>query len=156
MSFLLKINQHEKSYDVGVFKSEDAIYKFIESIPFVQKEVFWGLTNHINYFMNFEDIPNYYEINYNNYVYVISRFSFIPSDDEIYFDWHKIHLWDEKISKKETFIEGEVVVDAYCFSNDKVKAYIEKREELYQEVEKYFTSQGASVRRDALGSQDGE
>ncbi|MEG2056601.1 MAG: hypothetical protein RRZ84_01670, partial [Romboutsia sp.] len=92
MSFLLKIEQDEKSYDVGVFASEESIYKFIESIPFVKKEVFLDLNNYINYFMNFEDIPDYYEVNYNNYLYVISKFSFIPGDDEIYFNWSKIHI----------------------------------------------------------------
>lgn len=40
MSFLLNINQDEKSYDVGVFESEEAICKFIESIPFVKKKYF--------------------------------------------------------------------------------------------------------------------
>lgn len=156
MSFLLKINQDEKSYDVGVFESEKAIYKFIESIPFVKKEIFSDSDNYINYFMNFEDIPNYYEVNYNNYLYVISKFSFIPGDDEIYFNWSEIHLWDEKVSTKETFIEAEIVVDAYSFSNNEVKDYIEKREELYNEVEKHYTSKGSKVSREALGSQDGE
>lgn len=134
MSYLLKIEQYERSYDIGVFKSEESIYKFIESIPFVKKEVFPD--NYINYFMNFKDIPDYYEVNYNNYIYIISKFSFIPDKGEIYFNWREIHLWDEKESAKETFIEGETTVDAYSFSNNEVKSYIEKREELYKETKK--------------------
>lgn len=100
--------------------------------------------------MNFEEIPNYYEVNYNNYLYVISKFSFIPGDDKIYFNWSKIHLWDEKLSIKETFIEGEIIVDAYSVSNNDVKDYIEKREELYKEIEKYYKSKGSKVSRAAL------
>ncbi len=156
MPFLLKIEQDEKSYDVGVFASEESIYKFIESIPFVKKEVFSHLDNYINYFVNFEDIPDYYEVNYNNYLYVISKFSFIPGNCEIYFNWSKIHLWDENLSMKEAFIEGDTMVDAYNFSNYEVKNYIEKREELYKEIEKYYKNKGSKVRRAALGSQDGE
>ncbi|CEP90274.1 Uncharacterised protein [[Clostridium] sordellii] len=154
MAYLLKIEQFERSYDIGVFKSEESIYKFIESIPFVKKEVFPD--NYINYFMNFKDIPDYYEVNYNNYIYIISKFSFIPDEDEIYFNWREIHLWDEKESVKETFIEGETIVDAYSFSNNEVKSYIEKREELYKETKKYYESKGLKVTRNALGSEDGE
>lgn len=154
MSYLLKIEQYERSYDIGVFKSEESIYKFIESIPFVKKEVFPD--NYINYFMNFKDIPDYYEVNYNNYIYIISKFSFIPDEGEIYFNWKEIHLWDEKESVKETFIEGETIVDAYSFSNNEVKSYIEKREELYRETKKYYESKGLKVTRNALGSEDGE
>ena len=154
MAYLLKIEQFERSYDIGVFKSEESIYKFIESIPFVKKEVFPD--NYINYFMNFKDIPDYYEVNYNNYIYIISKFSFIPDEGEIYFNWREIHLWDEKESVKETFIEGETIVDAYSFSNNEVKSYIEKREELYKETKKYYESKGLKVTRNALGSEDGE
>lgn len=154
MSYLLKIKQYEKSYDIGVFETEELIYKFIESIPFVKKEVISN--EYINYFMKFEDIPDYYELTYNKYIYVISKFSFIPNEDEIYFNWSKIHLWDEKIAIKKTFIEGETTVDAYSFSNNEVKDYIEKREALYKETEKYYKIKGLQVRRDALGSQDGE
>ncbi|MBO3445263.1 MULTISPECIES: hypothetical protein [Clostridia] len=154
MSYLLKIEQYEKCYDIGVFESEESIYKFIESIPFVKKEV---LSNdYTNYFFNFEDLPDYYEINYNNYLYVISKFSFVPGEDEIYFSWSEIHLWDKKIGPKETFIEGETIVDAYSFSNNEVKNYITKREELYKETKRYYKSKGLKVRRNALGSQDGE
>ncbi|MCR1848890.1 hypothetical protein NSA42_06340 [Paeniclostridium sordellii] len=154
MAYLLKIEQFERSYDIGVFKSEESIYKFIESIPFVKKEVFSD--NYINYFMNFKDIPDYYEVNYNNYIYIISKFSFIPDEGDIYFNWREIHLWDEKESVKETFIEGETIVDAYSFSNNEVKSYIEKREELYKETKKYYESKGLKVTRNALGSEDGE
>ncbi|CEN87627.1 Uncharacterised protein [[Clostridium] sordellii] len=154
MAYLLKIEQFERSYDIGVFKSEESIYKFIESIPFVKKEVFPD--NYINYFMNFKDIPDYYEVNYNNYIYIISKFSFIPDEGEIYFNWREIHLWDEKESVKETFIEGETIVDAYSFSNNEVKSYIEKREELYKETKKYYESKGLKITRNALGSEDGE
>lgn len=154
MAYLLKIEQFERSYDIGVFKSEESIYKFIESIPFVKKEVFPD--NYINYFMNFKDIPDYYEVNYNNYIYIISKFSFIPDEGEIYFNWREIHLWDEKESAKETFIEGETTVDAYSFSNNEVKSYIEKREELYKETKKYYESKGLKITRNALGSEDGE
>ncbi|CEJ73134.1 Uncharacterised protein [[Clostridium] sordellii] len=154
MAYLLKIEQYERSYDIGVFKSEESIYKFIESIPFVKKEVFPD--NYINYFMNFKDIPDYYEVNYNNYIYIISKFSFIPDEGEIYFNWREIHLWDEKESTKETFVEGETMVDAYSFSNNEVKSYIEKREELYKETKKYYESKGLKITRSALGSEDGE
>ena len=154
MAYLLKIEQFERSYDIGVFKSEESIYKFIESIPFVKKEVFPD--NYINYFMDFKDIPDYYEVNYNNYIYIISKFSFIPDEGEIYFNWREIHLWDEKESVKETFVEGETIVDAYSFSNNEVKSYIEKREELYRETKKYYESKGLKITRNALGSEDGE
>lgn len=154
MAYLLKIEQFEKSYDIGVFESEESIYKFIDSIPFVKKEVISN--DYIDYSMKFEDIPDYYELNYNNYLYVISKFSFLPKEGDVYFIWNKIHLWNDKIATNETLIDGETTIDAYSFSNDEVKDYIEKREELYKETEKYYKSKGFKVRRNALGSEDGE
>ncbi|MEG0855256.1 MAG: hypothetical protein RSG52_02130 [Terrisporobacter sp.] len=154
MSYLLKIEQYEKNYDIGIFESEESIYKFIESIPFVKKEFI--SKDYVNYFMKFTDMPDYYEVNYNNYLYIISKFSFMPDKNEIYFNWSKIHLWDKNISIKETFIEGETMVDAYDFPNNEVKNYIEKREDLYKETKKYYKSKGLKVTRNCLGSQDGE
>ncbi|MEF9959420.1 MAG: hypothetical protein RR090_09385 [Niameybacter sp.] len=154
MSYLLKVKQYEKSYDIGVFETEESICKLIESIPFVKKEVISN--GYINYSMKFEDLPDYYELDYNHYIYVISKFSFIPNEDEIYFEWSKIHLWDEKVAMKKTFIEADITVDAYSFPNNEVTDYIEKREELYKETEKYYKTKGLQVRRNALGSQDGE
>nr|SUY25429.1 Uncharacterised protein [Clostridioides difficile] len=72
MLYLLKINQFEKSYDIGIFKNEQSIYKFIEKIPFVKKDN--SNFNYTNYYMEFEDIPEYYEVNFNNYLYIITRF----------------------------------------------------------------------------------
>ncbi len=40
--------------------------------------------NYTNYYMEFEDIPEYYEVNFNNYLYIITRFSFIPDGTEIF------------------------------------------------------------------------
>ncbi|MEQ3339382.1 hypothetical protein [Clostridium butyricum] len=154
MAYLLKIDQWEKSYDVGIFKNEQSIHDFIERIPFVKKEV--SEDSYIDYFMKFEDIPNYYELNYNNYLYIITKFSFMQCEDEIYFSWNKIHCWDEKVANEETFIEGETTIDAYSVTNDEVKNYIKKREELYIETKKYYESKGLKVVRYALGSQDGE
>lgn len=154
MAYLLKINQWEKNYDIGIFKSKQSIYNFIESIPFVKKEV--DENGYINYFMKFHDVPDYYEVNYNNYLYIITKFSFEPCEDEIFFSWSKIHYFDDKVAKEERVIEGETKVDAYNFSNSEVKNYIRKREELYEETKKYYESKGLKVRRAALGSEDGE
>lgn len=74
--------------------------------------------------MNFEDIPDYYELNYNNYLYIITKFSFIQCGDKIFFSWNKVHCWDENVANEETFIEGETIIDAYGFTNDAVKNYI--------------------------------
>lgn len=72
MSYLLKINQFERSYDIGIFKNEQSIHKFIEKIPFVKKDS--SNFNYTNYYMEFEDIPEYYEVNFNNYLYIITKF----------------------------------------------------------------------------------
>ncbi|MDU6114580.1 MAG: hypothetical protein E6649_09185 [Paeniclostridium sordellii] len=154
MSYLLKIKQYEKSYDIGGFEREESIYKFIESIPFVKKDIISN--DYIKYFVNFEDIPDYYELNYNNYIYVFSKFSFIPSEDEIYFSWSKIHLWDKKVTMKETFIEEKIIIDACDFSNNEVENYIVKQEELYKDSKKFYKKKGLEVNRNDLESQDGE
>ncbi|MCC0649032.1 hypothetical protein [Clostridioides sp. ZZV15-6598] len=153
MTYLLKINQNERSYDIGVFESEQSIFKFIEKIPFVKKEKGF---NCIDYYMDFKDIPEYYEVNYNNYLYIITKFSFIPDESVIFFSWNKINCWDENMAVKETFTDGETTVDAYSIPNNEVKDYIQKRETLYRETIKYYEEKGLKVERHALGSEDGE
>lgn len=75
---------------------------------------------------------------------------------EIYFNWSEINLLDDKIPINETFIEGETIVDAYSISNNEVKDYIKKREQLYKELEKFYNSKGLKIARKGFGSQDGE
>lgn len=154
MLYLLKINQFERSYDIGIFKNEQSIYKFIAKIPFVKKDN--SNFNYTNYYMEFEDIPEYYEVNFNNYLYIITRFSFIPDGTEIFFTWEEIHCWDEKVATEKTFINGETLVDSYNFPNNEVKDYIQKRESLYIETKKYYEEKGLKIERHALGSEDGE
>ncbi|MDK0696016.1 hypothetical protein P5E93_15530 [Clostridium perfringens] len=152
MTFLLKVKQYEKIYDIGGFESEESIYKFIESIPFTKKEI---ISNDcINYFMEFEDIPDYYELNYNNYLYVFSKFSFKSSEHNIYFIWSKIHLWDKKVAMKETFIEGKIIIDNYSFSNNEVKNYITKRGELDKESKKSYEKKRLKVSKNFIKPED--
>lgn len=154
MSYLLKINQEDKSYDIGIFKSEASIFSFIEKIPFIIKDT--SSIDYTNYYMNFNDIPEYFEVNYNNFIYILSKFSFLANDNDIFFTWDKIHLWDENQATEKTLINGDTTIDAYSVSNDEVKDYINLRESLYNETKKYYESKGLKVARHGLGSQDGE
>ena len=154
MSYLLKIEQYEKSYDIGGFESEESIYKFIESIPFVKKEIISN--DYITYFIKFEDIPDYYELNYNNYTYVFSKNLFIPSKDEIYFSWSKIHFCDKKVVMKETFTEEKKIIDSYYLPNNEVKNYIVKGEEIYKESKKIYKNKELEDSREFIEYQSGE
>lgn len=153
MAYLLEIQQYEKHYVVGTFEKEESIYKFIDSIPFVKKEIIEG---YVDYTIPFEDMPIYYEVNYNNYMYVITKYSFVPEDGDIYFDWRPVHYWDTEKSSERRIIEGETRVDAYSFENNEVEEYVNKREELYNETKKYYENKGRTIERHALGSEDGE
>ncbi|MRZ30575.1 hypothetical protein GKD08_17725 [Paeniclostridium sordellii] len=154
MAYLLKIEQFERSYDIGGFESEESIYKFIESIPFVKKEIISN--DYITYFIKFEDIPDYYELNYNNYTYVFSKNLFIPSKDEIYFSWSKIHFCDEKVVMKETFTEEKKIIDSYYLPNNEVKNYIVKGEEIYKESKKIYKNKELEDSREFIEYQSGE
>lgn len=132
MSYLLEIHQDDTRYVVGTFKSEKSIQKFIEKVPFIKKETYktngYSLTE---YSMQFKDIPEYYEVTYNNYSYVLSKYSFIPNDTEIYFVWFPIHQWDIKKSTTKTPIIGNTIIDAYSIPNTEVIEYIKDREQLF-------------------------
>lgn len=149
--YLLKMCQWEKNYDIGIFESEQSIYQFINKIPFVKKE-----NENLSYYMNFKDIPNYFEVEYNNYLYIISKFSFDPSGGEIFFSFGPIHYFDQRIASEKTMVKGETIVDAYCFSNQEVKHYIREREALFEACQQYYQSKGLEVKREAIGSEDGE
>lgn len=157
MSYLLEIHQGDKRSFVGTFKNKESIYNFIESIPFVKKEIFKAQDfSWVEYIMAFEDIPEYYEVNYNNYIYIISKFSFEPSDETISFEWNKLHQWDDENNDNKGIIDGATLVDAYSIENNEVKDYISKREQLFIETKNYYEEKGIEVQRCGIGSEDGE
>lgn len=157
MSYLLELQQEDRRYVVGIFESEETVHSFIELIPFVKKTVDKQETfTWINYTMRFEEMPEYFEISYNNYVYVLSKYSFVPGDNVIDFIWYPVHQWDKKKVENKTYIEGMTTVDAYSIPNNDVEKYIKSREQLFEAGKAHYTKKGLSVTREGIGTQDGE
>lgn len=99
-----------------------------------------------------ESIPDYAEVEFNGHLVPFSRFSFPRSTDVDIF-WKEISFFTEK---GRGLIEGVTRVDAYHVSNEEVKTYITTREKEYKRIRDILEKQSYEVRRDFLGSQDGE
>ncbi|HGN6586248.1 TPA: hypothetical protein ACKU3G_004045 [Bacillus cereus] len=155
---LLELIQGEKRYTIGLFNSEECIKNFINKIPFVTKTSYKiDSENYTDYVLPYSQIPEYYEVNYKEFIFILSKFMF-SRDEEIYISWDVIHNWDKKcnLNAKNILVEGFTKVDAYLIPNKMVKKYIEDREILALEIQKYYNSLGLKSKRCFLGSEDGE
>ncbi|WP_229136195.1 hypothetical protein, partial [Bacillus anthracis] len=95
--------------------------------------------------------------NYKEFIFILSKYMF-SRNEKIYISWNFIHYWDEKwnLNKKNILVEGDTKIDAYLIPNKMVKQYIEDREKLALEIQKYYNSLGLKSKRCFLGSEDGE
>ncbi|MDL2419401.1 hypothetical protein ACTIGL_28125 (plasmid) [Bacillus shihchuchen] len=101
---LLELIQGEEKHTIGLFNSEECIKKFIDQIPFVIKTSY-TIDNHnyTEYVLPYSQIPEYYEVNYKEFIFILSKYMF-SRNEKIYISWNVIHYWDEKWNlNKKTF-----------------------------------------------------
>lgn len=151
--YLLIFIQNHDEIPVALFENMDNGRRFVASIPgYKMTEEKDG-----NFRMTYEsfsprDLPDYLEIFYEGKQFPISRFMFKDNDD-VEILWREIPNMD---NRTKGLVEGETRVDAYVVDNDKLKSYIEKREEIYKNIKTVFESRGYEVERNFYGSEDGE
>ena len=155
--YFLEVWGEERHHKIGIFNSEDSIKDFLSKIEFlkIERDIFDGY-EYVNYYMNYEDIPDYYEVEYRGYIYILSRHMFVPTKNTIDFIWNPIHSFDDNLCSDKRYVDEATQVDAYVISNCEAKEYIEQREFLYGQVESYYKEQGYLVTRNGQGSEDGE
>ncbi len=155
--YLLEVWGEERHHKIGIFNSEDSVKDFLSKISFlkIDRDVFDGY-EYVNYYMNYEDIPDYYEVEYRGYIYILSRHMFVPSENTIDFIWNPIHSFDDNSCENRRFVDDATQVDAYVIPNEEAKAYIEDREELYKSLKDHYESLDYKVYRAGQGSEDGE
>lgn len=155
--YLLKFVQYDREIEVGLFETENEIFSFLEKIPFYSKstDIIDG-EEYNSYSLNLEEIPEYAEIVYNNYKYILTKFMF-NEDDRIDIDWIRLQNFSvQSDSKEPVYSEGSTRVDAYIIPNDEAKIYIEDREELAKQLLDKFAERGMKTERCFRNSEDGE
>ncbi|AIY72967.1 TPA: hypothetical protein ACLQU7_005641 [Bacillus tropicus] len=138
---------------VGLFSREEDVKAWIESIPYVHKNVedFEG-EEFITYTMSYLDLPLYEEIKWKSSVYPLTKYMFTPEDTKIMIDWIEVPI----IDKTDQIVEGETQVDAYFVPNKDVKKYIKKREEIRQAIKARYEPNGQKIVTGGVGTEDGE
>ncbi|MRR44992.1 hypothetical protein EKU32_29075, partial [Bacillus anthracis] len=60
--------------------------------------------NYTEYVLLYSQIPEYYEVNYKDFIFILSKYMF-SRNEKIYISWNFIHYWDEKwnLNKKKHF-----------------------------------------------------
>lgn len=147
--YILEMNQEEIQTDLAVFETIEEGREFLKKIPsyeLIEEEGFV----YENIFP--EKLPNYLEIEFNNNIVPISRFMF-PNKSKIEIFWKEV---PNLSNKGNGLVEGVTRVDAYSVNNEEVKEYISNRESKFEIVKEYLENKGFDVKREFLGSEDGE
>ena len=152
--YLLELHQKDLHHIVGLFDDENDAVKWIETLPYVQKhtEYFDG-QEFVTYIMQYEDLPLYEEVVWKESRFPLTKYMFTPDDGAI-----ELIIWDKLplMNKAEGYTERMTQVDAYAIPNDEVKDYIQTREEVRNEITKYYTNLERKVESGGAGSEDGE
>lgn len=153
--YLLEIDQFDRTHKVGVFPDEATMTAWIEQLPFVRKETHEvDDTLFTQYALVYDDMPTYYEAEWNGYRFPLSKWMIDPSE-EAYFNAYALHDFS-LTTETPTIVEGTLQVDAYIVANEEADVYIASRERFYQELCRYYEAKGKTVRREGVGSEDGE
>lgn len=152
--YLLEMHQADRYHRVGLFESRKDAIDWIESIPYVKKDIeLFEEIEFISYTMNYNDLPLYEEIKWKTSSYPFTRFMFTPDGGDI-----ELFIWDELsvMSKSNGYVKGMTQVDAYMVPNEEAKTYIKDREDLRKAITIYYNKLGKEIESGGLGSQDGE
>lgn len=153
--YLLKFVQWDRTVNVGVFDTEKDIYDFLSVMPYFEKTVdTYEGSEFTNYTLKKEELPIYEEIEFNNHIYILTKYMF-NEDDVVDVDWERIQNYSVKADTPE-LATGSTRVDAYVVDNTEVKAYIEQREELAEKLLEEFKNKGLKAERTFRNSEDGE
>lgn len=147
--YILELNQEGNGTEIGLFDTIDEGRTFISQIDGYQCKVEDGFVYET---INLDKIPDYLELEYNNNIVPITKLMF-PEKDNIDVIWKPIH---DLSAPGSGMVDGSTRVDAYSIENNDVKQYINRREQVYEDVTKYLHAEGYDVTRAYFGSEDGE
>lgn len=152
--YLLEINQKDRHHIVGLFGEKREAISWVEALPYARKHtVYFENREFVTYTMEYEDLPMYEEIVWKKSRFPLTKYMFTPDDGVIELViWNKLSLMD----KVEGYTDGMTQVDAYAVPNTEVKDYIQVREEIREEITKYYKNLGKKVETGGVGSEDGE
>lgn len=152
--YMVTIQQAERIHTVGLFQQQEEAEAWIESIPYVHKQVdqFDDMT-FVSYRLPYEDLPEYEEVIWKSSRFPLTHYMFSPDDGPIEcFISGQLSV----IGEAEGLVEGMTQVDAYMVPNEETKAYIDTREAIRQTVIEHYMKLGKKVEAGGIGSQDGE
>ena len=151
--YLLVFNQNGNETPVALFENIDEARKNLRSVPgYTMTEIRDGDFCDVRETLSPGKLPDYTEIEYNGNRIPLSRFMF-PDPDDAEIIWREIPNME---TANRGLADGCTRVDAYVIDNEEVKAYIEKRERLYERAKVLLKRQGCEVDRSFFGSEDGE
>ena len=147
--YILELNQAGVGTEIGLFETIEQGRNFISQLDGYQCKVEDGFAYET---INLDKISDYLELEYNNNIVPITKFMF-PEKDNIDVIWKPI---PDLSAPGSGMVDGSTRVDAYSIENNDVKQYINRREQVYEDVTKYLHAEGYDVTRAYFGSEDGE
>lgn len=150
--YLLELHQFNTKQVVGLFETEADVKSCLHEVEGIKvdKEVLDDVTFE-NYYLDYNDLPKYQEVYWQESQYVLSRYTFTSDEGDIVAVWNPI----EVISDVHGRVSGQTRVGAYVIDNDEVESYINAFEEMKAYLIDYFEQAHHDVGVYGQESEDG-
>lgn len=151
--FILELHQADRTHPVGLFETESDVLSWLESLPYIKKEI--DIFDDIEfkyYFIQYDQLPEYDEVKWKDSVFPLTHYMFVPDNGDIEAIWYELPV----MNSQHGLVHGMTQVDAYLVENTKVSSYIEAREAIKQLLFNHFKAANKDVSIGGIGSEDGE
>lgn len=152
MIYVLKIEESDREMEWLAFESMESGREFLGHLPGYHCTYSERDGEIESEWLDPSAFPKYGEVTFRGNRVPISRFMF--GDQE------RVDLWfyqvTDLIASDQGLVDGATRVDAYQISYEEMESYIQKREAVFELVEKILKEQECEVTRAYHGSEDGE
>lgn len=131
---------------VGLFHSVEDIKDWLDQVPFITT-----YESEEQYTMEYKNIPDYAEIEWQGSIYPLTRHSF-NDEGTIIVDWSYVAT----VKDHKGIVPGYTLIEGYMYENADVEDYIALRNKMKDELKDYYAVLGKTVFVDGLGTEDGE
>lgn len=144
--YQLEFIDGDRNHVVGLFHTVEDVKDWIAQVPFIT-----AYESENEYEMEYKNIPDYAEIEWQGSIYPITRHSF-KGEGSIDIIWNYVATMKDH----EGIVPGITLIEGYVYENEDVQDYIALRNKMKDELKDYYAVYGKTVFVDGLGSEDGE
>lgn len=151
--YLLELQQYDTRQVVGIFKTEEEVKSWLEAVDSMKlhTETIEGIQFE-TYYLEYEDLPDYQEVHWQNSHFILSRYSFSANEGDIIAVYNPVAV----LSDTTGLVPGQTKVGSYSIPNEEAHDYITAFNEMKSFLHNHFKQAHQDVAILGHGSEDGE